>query len=64
MDYSIMSQSGHTLYNVEEFVVDTPADISNLPTYCATGSTAIVISTAAVWMFGVDQQWHEVGGGT
>lgn len=64
MDYSIMSQSGHTLYGVKEFVVDTPEKISSLPAYCATGSTVIVISTADVWMLGTDQQWHKVGGGT
>ena len=64
MDYSIISQSGQTPYGVEEFVVNTPAGIQTLPTHCPPGSTAMVISTADVWMLGTDQQWHIVGGGT
>ena len=61
MAYSISSQSGTTIYEVIEYVVNTEADVATVPTTAASGSTIFVIATSNVYMLTVEQngvkQW-------
>ena len=43
---NLLSQSGHQGYGIKEYVLDTPADLDNLPITDKTGSTAFIISTS------------------
>lgn len=55
-----ISQGGSTQYNVVELVVDTAAEIVDLPTNFAPGSTCLIIENSAIYMLGSDFQWHEI----
>jgi hypothetical protein len=57
---NIISQNGKTSYDVKEFVIDTPQDLTSLPTNAAMGSSAIVISTGAVYMLNSSGEWIEI----
>lgn len=54
------AQSGEIQYNVVELVADTVADIANLPTNCAPGSTCVVIENSSVWIIDSAGVWHEL----
>ena len=43
---NLLSQSGHQGYGIKEYVLDTLADLDNLPITDKTGSTAFIISTS------------------
>ncbi len=58
------SQSGTKTYNVNSYVIDTEADIKNLPIYCGMGSLAKVISTGDIYIFNSDKQWIKQSKGT
>lgn len=62
MSYSITSQGGQTTAYLKEFVVDTEAEITSLPTFpkCAIGSNCLVIATSDVYMLGNDNEWHKL----
>lgn len=57
---SILDQHGNTSYGVMTFTVDTPAELSSIPTNCAIGSAAIVISTGSVYMLNGRKEWVEI----
>ena len=48
--YKMTSRNGEVVYDVREFVCDTPEDIAMLPRNCSMGSTCVVISTSEVYM--------------
>lgn len=54
------NQSGHTAYGLCEFVIDTPADLENLPIDVPMGSTALVISNSSVYMLNGQGEWKEI----
>ena len=49
--------NGDIQYDVNEYVCDSPEDIPNLPHLCAMGSTAIIISTAELYMKNSAGEW-------
>ena len=56
-----IKQQGDTVQNgVIEFVADTRADIDEIPTNWAMGSTCLVIEDSSVWILGSDKIWHEI----
>ena len=65
MSYSITGNSGHIAYGIKRFVVDTEAEIDNLPIYITSGSVAFVIETSKTFMLNNAKEWKEVevGGG-
>lgn len=68
MAYSITKQSGKDTYGVNEYIVNTTADISGVPTDdAASGSTILVISTGDVYMLSVTNSgtktWNKIGEG-
>lgn len=55
-----IEQGGQVQYNVVNLAVDTEADIVNLSTKYAPGSTAIVIETSQVYMLNGLLVWTEL----
>lgn len=55
--YKLMASNGKTDYGINEYVVDTPEDLVNLPRHCEMGSTVIVISTAEIYMKNSVGEW-------
>lgn len=55
-----LSTSGHTTYGIKEFVLDTIADLVDLPVDATMGSTAFIIATGAVYMLNSAGEWVEV----
>lgn len=58
--YKMTSQNGDVVYDVKEYVCDTPDDIVNLPRNCGMGSTCIVISTSEVYMMNSKGEWVKI----
>lgn len=60
---NIMSQSGKTTAYLKEFVIDTVADVIDLPTDVPMGSSALCIQNGDVYIFGGDDKWYLFGAG-
>ncbi len=58
--YSIIKENNEEKYGVIQYVVDTEADISELPTTALPGSTCIVIETSNVYMLNNKKQWKKI----
>ena len=43
MGFKITKQSNNTAHDVYDLVVDTPADLKDLPKYIGAGSTAVIL---------------------
>lgn len=54
------STNGQIQYNIDEFVIDTPDDIKDLPRKSAMGSYALCISTGAVYVKDSQGEWKEI----
>ena len=54
---NMVSQNGDVKYNVVEFVVDMPADIKDLPTNVAMGSSALVLYNSEVYVLNGEKEW-------
>lgn len=48
-------------FDWEEFVIDTEADVADLPTNRGWGSTAICIATGNVYMLNSNHEWTLLG---
>ena len=58
--YSHVAQSGKAVYGIKHFVVDTTAEVQELPTNCHMGSTAFVIETSETYMINGQRKWVKV----
>jgi hypothetical protein len=43
--FKITQQSNNIAHDVYELVVDTPADLEDLPSYVGAGSSAVILNT-------------------
>lgn len=60
MTYKIISNGTNVQSTVVEVVVDTLADLEEVPTTFGVGSDCIVLENSSVWMLGNDKVWHEL----
>lgn len=58
--FDMMKQGDRTQQKVVQLVLDTPDDVSTLPTDVGAGSTAICISTAEVYMMNNKGEWKSL----
>lgn len=59
--FNIMKQSGKEEAYVTEYVADTIADVTNLPTdKCSPGSVCFVVATSQVYMLNNNKEWKEI----
>lgn len=62
MGVILRAQNGEVRYRVEEYTLDTPDDLPVLErTNCASGSTALIISTGEVYMKNSLGIWEPIG---
>jgi hypothetical protein len=54
---TLINQNGKVSYGVEEYVADSLAEITKLPTSCSPGSTCFVIENSSVWMLNGQKVW-------
>lgn len=54
------SQSGHTAYGLQEFIIDTVNDLNYLPVDVLMGSTAFCIEDSSVYMINSSGEWVEI----
>lgn len=59
-NFSYMSQSGQIQYNLVELVVDTEAEVLDLPTNVAPGSSCLILENSKVYMFNNAGFWKEL----
>ena len=54
--------SDNVMYNVNEYVADTPADVANLPDKkkTAPGSTCLVAGTGDVYIMNASGNWVQL----
>lgn len=52
--------NGKVVYDLKEFVLDTAADVDNLPRNVAMGSSAFVIETGDVYMMNGNGEWVKI----
>lgn len=57
---NLYSQNGDVQYNIREYIVDTEDEIANLPKGAAMGSTALVLSTAELFMLDGQGEWVKI----
>ena len=60
MAYKIISNGTNVQSTVVEVVVDTLADLDEVPTTFGVGSDCSVLENSSVWMLGNDKAWHEL----
>ena len=48
-------------FDVQEYVIDTEADVEDLPTNIGWGSSALCIENSKVYMLNSSQEWIELG---
>ena len=60
MAYKIILNGDNTQSSVVEIVVDTLAELDDVPTDFGVGSDCIVLENSSVWMLGNDRKWHEL----
>ena len=53
------NDNGYPGYH-SEYVVDTRAEMKDVPTTCETGSTCIVLEDSSVWMLDTEKHWKEI----
>lgn len=59
--YNLIYQNNKFTYGLKKFVVDTIADISEIPaTTLSKGSTAFVRSTADTYIYGDNNTWSKL----
>ena len=58
--YTIIQQGDTVEPYVMEVMVDTEADVQNLPTEWKSGSSCLVLANSSVWMLGNDKKWHKI----
>lgn len=52
-----VKQSGHHLYGIVEYVIDSVADLDDLPIDIPMGSSALVIATSDVYILSGNKEW-------
>ena len=57
---NLLAANGETAYNVNEYVIDSPDDIKNLPKHCKMGSSALIISTGEVYIKNGLGEWVKI----
>lgn len=58
MAYRITSNGSNIQSDVCEIIIDTAADLEDLPTTFGIGSDAICLEDSSVYMLGNDKTWH------
>ena len=54
---NIVASSGNVSYGVQNLVLDTPTDLTQLGTNFTVGSTAFIISTSERYMLNSQKEW-------
>lgn len=57
---NLTSENGVQKYGIMRYVIDTPNQLSSLPTNVEIGSTCFVISTSNNYMLNSNHQWIKV----
>lgn len=61
---NLKSFAGRKAYNVKKYVVDSTADLSDLPTTGQPGSTAFIIESSETYMLNGNQEWKKISIGS
>ena len=60
MAYKKTETNGQVQYNVDSYVLDSPADLEKLPKTSVMGSMALCISDGSVYIKDGQGQWKEI----
>ena len=60
MAFKMISTNGQTQYGVDEFMIDSPNDLKNLPSRSQMGSVALCLEDGAVYVKDSKGEWKEV----
>ena len=62
MAYKQISPTNECRHKVHDYILDSDADVVDLPTSCAAGSTALSCATANVFIVNASGAWVKLGG--
>lgn len=57
MAINMIATNGQKQYHVDEYVIDSPDDISKLPTLAAPGSVALCTSNGELYIKNGNKEW-------
>ena len=61
MGYAVTKQQNSNTAYYTEFVIDTDADLPNIPIEeCSVGSAALCLDTGSVYMLNSEREWIEL----
>ena len=60
MSYTLYANDDNIAYGVKKFIVDTTADLAQLPTNITPGSCALVIKTSTLYILSNEHNWEEL----
>ena len=60
MAFKKTDTNGQVQYNVDEYVIDSPADLEKLPKSSVMGSLALCVSNGSVYVNDGQGQWKEI----
>ena len=59
---TLYKQDGEVLYGIKEYLLDSPEDLSKLPTDVRSGSSALILSTGEIYFLNGNKKWVLIGG--
>lgn len=54
------SQSGHKTYGLQEFTIDSPADVNQLPLDIPMGSSALCLQPLTIYVLNGQSEWVDI----
>ena len=60
MSYTLYANDDNIAYGVKKFIVDTTADLAQLPKNITPGSSALVIKTSTIYMLSNEHNWEKI----
>lgn len=59
---TLIKQGDTTTYGISQFIIDSPADVTSLPTDVKIHSIALCISTGKYYFLTGEKVWRPLGG--
>ena len=60
MSYTLYANDDNVAYGVKKFIVDTTADLAELPTNVTPGSSVLVTKTSKLFVLNNEHKWDEL----
>lgn len=59
-EYRITTNGQNVASDIAEIIIDTVADLENVPTDFGSGSSLLCLEDSSVYVLGIDKEWHKI----